>query len=433
MRKKDIFCLCFQNLMRHKSRAILTVLGVVVGCCSIIIMVSLGLGMQKAQEQMLADMGDLTMITVNPASGGGSRAIKLDDRAVKKIEQLPGVTMTVPKLSLSGYTMKVYAGEGKRYVTDFMSVMGIEAKSMEKMGYQLLEGSYPGDNEEGALVGQYFAYSFQDTMRPEGSNTVNLYSMYNDDGTAGEPPKAYFQDLKEEITIEVLDNNKNVVASLKVKPTGRLKEDFVKGEETYQGMILTGKQLEAFQQEILQKSGAAAPKKEYAMVSVKAESLEQVGEIEKAIQAMGFRTFSMESIREPMKKEARQKQLMLGGLGAISLLVAAIGIMNTMIMSITERKREIGIMKAIGCFVEDIRVLFLLEAGCIGLMGGIIGILISVTASIIMNQVSGSTISVIPLWLMGGALLFSVFIGVGSGYYPANKAVKVSALEAMKQ
>ena len=121
-----------------------------------------------------------------------------------------------------------------------------------------------------------------------------------------------------------------------------------------------------------------------------------------------------------------------------------------MIMSISERTREIGIMKALGCYVKDVRAIFLMEAGCIGLIGGVLGIVISEIISIAMNLLQGgaqitgfqealqklrdvgSRISVIPPWLLVFALIFSVFIGVGSGYYPANKAVRISALEAIK-
>jgi ABC-type antimicrobial peptide transport system permease subunit len=141
---------------------------------------------------------------------------------------------------------------------------------------------------------------------------------------------------------------------------------------------------------------------------------------------------------------------MLGGLGAISLFVAALGITNTMIMSISERTREIGIMKSLGCYVRDIRVMFLTEAGAIGLLGGLVGCVLSFLISVVINlfglgglspgnllaAAAGgegvSRISIIPVWLLGFAVVFSVVIGVGSGYYPANKAVKIPALEAIK-
>ena len=146
---------------------------------------------------------------------------------------------------------------------------------------------------------------------------------------------------------------------------------------------------------------------------------------------------------------------MLGGLGAISLFVAAIGITNTMIMSISERTREIGIMKALGCYVRDIRLLFLMESGTIGLLGGIIGLIFSllisvginlfamgaigeggITAQTLLQALIGgeevSRVSAISPGLMMFAIVFSVFVGLASGYYPANKAVKIPALEAIK-
>ncbi len=186
-------------------------------------------------------------------------------------------------------------------------------------------------------------------------------------------------------------------------------------------------------------------------MSVKATDINTVGDVESEIKAMGYNTYSMASMREEMQKSARQMQLMLGGLGAISLFVAAIGITNTMIMSISERTKEIGIMKSLGCYVRDIRALFLMEAGTIGLLGGIVGSVFSFLISWGINIVSigmgftkeallqaifggegVSRISVIPVWLVAFAIVFSIFIGLASGYYPANKAVKISALEAIK-
>ena len=111
-------------------------------------------------------------------------------------------------------------------------------------------------------------------------------------------------------------------------------------------------------------------KSSYDNVSVKAESVEYVAEVEEAIQALGFAdTYSMESIRKPLEQQMSTIQMILGGLGAISLLVAALGITNTMIMSIYERTREIGVMKVLGCVVGNIRTMFLVEAGTIGFMG----------------------------------------------------------------
>ncbi len=119
--------------------------------------------------------------------------------------------------------------------------------------------------------------------------------------------------------------------------------------------------LQSLQKEIAKISGKKVSK-EYTQVIIQVDDIGHVAQVEETLQGMGYQTSSMESIRKPMEKEARQKQLMFGGLGAISLLVAAIGIANTMIMSITERTKEIGIMKSLGCYVKDIRREFLLEA-----------------------------------------------------------------------
>ena len=213
--------------------------------------------------------------------------------------------------------------------------------------------------------------------------------------------------------------------------------------------------IDAVKDLISKAKGTPNVKLNYSQVLVKAADMSRVSEIESSIKSMGYYTYSMESMRESMEKSARQVQLMLGGLGAISLFVAAIGITNTMIMSISERTREIGIMKALGCYVRDIRMLFLMEAGAIGLLGGIIGLIFSllisvginlfamgamggggITAQTILQALIGgeevSRVSAISPGLMLFAIVFSVFVGLVSGYYPANKAVKIPALEAIK-
>ena len=186
----------------------------------------------------------------------------------------------------------------------------------------------------------------------------------------------------------------------------------------------------------------------YNEVHVIVNNISDVEETEKEIRRLGFRTSSMDSIRKPMEQEMQQKQMLLGCVGAVALFVAALGIANTMIMSITERIREIGVMKALGCYLADIRKMFLFEAGCIGLIGGTIGIGISFLISMIMNMAgtgamfgndydylidtSTMDMSVIPWWLALFAVVFSIFIGVAAGLYPAEKAVRIPALEAIK-
>ena len=445
MNRNDLFRMCRQNLLRRKSRTFLTVLGVIIGCCSIVVMASIGIGMKEAQERLLSQLGDLTIITVTPPQGGRGKQ-KLDDSFLTQARRLDGVRAVTPKLTLDGVSTTLSTGVNNRFQADWSTICAYDLAQLESMGYQILEGRLPQKSGE-VLVGQYFAYNFKDTLRPDGFNTIDRYSGEPDEnGNYPPPPDPYFQPLTQNLTISAETDTASYPFSYKI--VGVLKEDNSKGYETSEGVIMSLSDLQAITAKV--QKGGSTKKPEYGSVLVKTAGLAAVAPVENTIKTLGYPTESMESIRKPMEEEARQKQMMLGGLGAISLFVAALGIANTMMMSISERTREIGIMKSLGCYISDVRTLFLLEAGAIGLIGGLIGCLISFLASTAINFFSLGTpamenllpaivggegvnrISVIPLWLYAFAILFSILIGVGSGYYPANKAVKIPALEAIR-
>ena len=137
-------------------------------------------------------------------------------------------------------------------------------------------------------------------------------------------------------------------------------------------------------------------------------------------------------------------QIVLGAIGGVAMLVSAINIANTMVMSIYERTKEIGIMKVMGCGVQDIKRQFLLESGLLGLCGGVVGIALSYLVSYLLNKYgadflgsflgtgASGVFSVIPLWLPFAAAAFSILVGVISGYFPARRATRIRAIEAMK-
>ncbi len=444
MLKHDLFHLCLQNLLRKRSRTFLTVLGVVIGGCSIVIMVSLGIGMKEAQDKLLAQLGDLTIITVTAPQGGRGK-LKLDDKLVQRLKALEGVEAVTPRQSLEADSVRLKAGAGGRYVADWVPIAGLDAAGMEAMGYKLERGDGIARAGE-AVVGQYIAYNFRDTLRPEGADTVDRWGAgWDDNGQPLPPPDPYFDPLKEPLVLELEQGGKKTTLTLKA--VGMAKEDYSKGVETGEGLLLDLRDVRALAEKLGAVKKGASP---YGSILVKVRDLDRVSGLERQIRAMGCATESMESIRGPMEKEARQKQMMLGGLGAISLVVAAIGITNTMIMSISERTREIGIMKALGCFVRDIRALFLAEAGVIGLLGGLVSCAVSLATGLVVNLVALGGLSpdnlrlaalggegparvcVTPPWLLLFAVAFSVLIGLGSGYYPAAKAVRIPALEAIK-
>ena len=171
--------------------------------------------------------------------------------------------------------------------------------------------------------------------------------------------------------------------------------------------------------------------------------MKNVQEVQKQIKEMGYEAYSLNDELESMKKQAAVIQAVLGGIGAVSLLVAAIGITNTMVMSIYERTKEIGVMKVIGASLKDIKRLFLFESALIGLTGGVFGVGFSYLISFLINKFSGqfgqaigaygaTKISIIPIWLIFAAMAFSALIGIMSGYFPARRAMNLSALEAIR-
>ncbi len=187
--------------------------------------------------------------------------------------------------------------------------------------------------------------------------------------------------------------------------------------------------------------------KTYEQALVYVTDINDSAKISKDLRDQGYQTSSPSDWLESMKETAKMIQGILGGIGGISLLVAALGIANTMMMSIYERTKEIGVMKVIGANLRDIRKMFLLEAGLIGFIGGAVGLVFSFIVSLLMNTVLkdiismalgsigggyGSTISRIPLWLAAAAVIFATAIGVMAGYYPAKRAMNLSALESLR-
>ncbi len=168
--------------------------------------------------------------------------------------------------------------------------------------------------------------------------------------------------------------------------------------------------------------------------------MENVEAVSDAIRAMGYNVSSNIEYIDSMKKQFAMVQAVLGGIGAVSLFVAAIGIANTMMMSIYERMKEIGVMKVIGCSLGNIRQMFLLEAAFIGLGGGVIGNVLSFLMSAAINALvkgkeMGMTtgqISYIPLWLVLVSLGFAMLVGTAAGYFPARRAMKLSPLAAIR-
>lgn len=483
MKFSDMLRMSLGNLYRRKVRSILTILGVVIGTASIVVMMSLGIGINYAFIEQLKSSGGLTLINVDnygsgmadaAVAGGGSEKkteeLKLDDAAIAQIAALPNVSMATPIL-----TQDVFV-RYDRYES-YLQLQGITLEAMHALQLPIKEGVLPGPGEPLKLVvGGQIHKSFynpsaspkeqeemwSDPTKPDidfmGRNLIGVYDMQaysNAQSGQGAMPKKYLipsacvleategaSDFSVYVDIEALRTLQNKLQKAKPNPSPTPPDEG--GEASNVVTSSLAKDLP-----VKEPAATSKAKATYDMAMVQVRDMKYVKETMEAIRAMGFGANSNIEYIETMQQQSKQMQALLGGIGAVSLLVAAIGIANTMMMSIFERTREIGIMKVLGCALRNIRDMFLLEAAAIGLVGGILGVGLSYGLSAAINHFLGgrltgansmsvvtapgaNTVSVIPLWLALSALAFATLVGMASGFYPAIRATRLSPLAAIR-
>jgi len=448
MNFSDLISMCARNLWRRKVRTLLTVFGVVIGTCSIIVMVSLGIGIGEYNMQWINQMGDLTIITVYPDwSSDTKNQVKLNDEAIKSIKAIENVKVATPFMNLDSWSMPLGAKDRYKYQG---SIVGVDLDALEAFGYTAAQGRLfnGSDPENVAVFGAQAAYQFMDTKRKR-NNYVDATRDAN-----GKVKDPFVKPMKDDFEFYLTDQNsttnndgtklperKSTLDALKVvgvlDPGESSNYQFDMSYTIYVDIDYAMK----LQAEYNKLNGTRTTEKTYDQVYVKAADIDTVEKVETDIQALGFQTSSMASMRKEMSQQMQTIQLVLGGIGGISMIVAALSITNTMVMSIYERTREIGVMKVLGCKLGNIRAMFLGEAAMIGLIGGLVGVGLSFGISALLNVVlsgamaadyGGSALSIIPFWLVLVGMAFATGVGLVAGVAPANRAVKISAIEAIR-
>ena len=450
MRIGDLLLMSVSSLWKRKVRTVLTVLGVVIGTASIVVMVSLGLGLNRSTMQDIEENGGLTSIQVWESDNYDTETSekdrkRLDDELVKTIEANPHVEMVSPVLSIS-VLAKCGAYENN------LDIRGISGAALERMKFPLASGEIPLSEDTLAfLYGNQVLAGFMNSRTGSGywlDGTVpdidlqndaifviyDMDSYYSSQGnqgvpgggtTAVKPPKKYIAQCA-----GVIDGGLDTYKSYSWNVYCNIVPLEAQLKRMFKGKVIPGQPTTA----------SGKPYKEifYNEIYVEVDDMEYVSEVQKWITDMGYQTSSNTEWVDSTKKQYGYIQAVLGGIGAVSLIVAAIGITNTMMMSIYERTKEIGVMKVIGCDMRDIRSLFLLEAGFIGLIGGLAGIAFSFLISLVINRIVAGmgmemTLSYIPAWLAASSVVFAVFVGMASGFFPALRAMRLSPLAAIRR
>ena len=464
MKISDEISLSARNLLRRKGRTALTLVGVVIGTCMVVLMISLGIAQTKTNEEMLQSWGDLTQVQIygyGMMMGSDGKPLYLDDAAIANIKQIPHVAAATPYAQANNLEGEITAGRNGRYTSDIYNLIGIDPTALEPMGFALQSGSWPTNTPASekatklqVLVGSSTGYNFQDSRKSSNSPKRYRYEGQTDANGKELPPFVDIDKDKMTLTIKTGEGSTEKSRSWELEIVGVLEPDGAKGYWTQSGIVLRIQDMKMLQKLYNDMTKTKEESKSYDQVYVKVDDLSNVTDVETAIHDLGFtNTYSMNQQREEMQKQVMKSQMIFGGIAAVSLLVAAINIINTMTMAIYERTREIGVMKVLGCELGNIRTMFLLESSTIGFIGGLIGLGISLIASFVLNNLStlgqgldlsglmgggyymgggGGTISIIPPWLMLAALVFATLVGLVAGILPANKAVKISALEAIR-
>ncbi|MBA7590791.1 ABC transporter permease YtrF [subsurface metagenome] len=180
----------------------------------------------------------------------------------------------------------------------------------------------------------------------------------------------------------------------------------------------------------------------YSSIYVRVDGMEELNKVREKIEAMGVGVFAIADRLQEIKRGFLIMDSLLGAIGTVALIIAALGIINTMLMSILERTREIGIMKAVGGSENEIKFIFFIEAACIGLVGAIFGLLLGWVVTRIANQVMNTVVLpadqgpidlfYFPVWLILGAIAFSIVISLAAGLYPAVRAARIDPVRALR-
>ena len=467
MKTYDLSELALRNLRESSLRNSLTTIGISVGVASLVAMLSLGIGLQKLATRHLAKSGlfDTVVVTSrrdlrgfnredqrSTASAAESRT--LDEPARQEIERLPDVLEAYPDIRFitelryqdkPHLTMVSGIPDSARSNDAFTGVPGSffssetapEVILQNSFALELLGKTPPPGHEDDIpvgdlakpLLGQELTMRYaQRVSAPESAENTPAKSGASDES---ESDAAYSVISREQ--------------RLKIVGISDLDPDSMRGAARARVFLplKLAQELRVMQPSDVRDSMRGFSKQpSYSTVSVRVKNPKNVEAVEQAIKKLGFNTFSILDATRSLRQFFAVLDLFLGIFGSLALAVASIGIVNTLVMAILERRREIGIMKAIGASDSDVKKLFFAEAGAMGLLGGVVGVMLGWAIGHVINlwtniylkrqALPPETFWSVPWWLVGAAIVFAFIVSLVSGLYPAARAARLDPVQALR-
>jgi putative ABC transport system permease protein len=465
MKSRDLGELALRNLREALLRNSLTTLGIAVGVASLVAMLSLGVGLQELATKRLSNSGLFDTVIVMSKSGlrgfgrpsepprraaGGSEQSNgqdhaprvsppLDDVARETMQKLPNVVEVYPQIRFP--TEVRFAG--KPYAT---MVAGIPESAQGNGAFDGINGRFfSGGNADEAILQIEFAkdlsdeppsligkdlvlrYAERQALGPRAGTSASSGAEDSDNGSGG-------------FSVVPREKNLRIVGIVDTEPaagfggigSGRVLIPLTVAE------TLRAAQLNDLRDVVRGANG----KTTYASLTVRAKSPSQVEPIESAIKDMGFSTFSLLDATRNLRMFFTIFDSLLGIFGSLALAVATLGIINTLVMAILERRREIGVLKALGAADRDVKQLFFAEAGVMGLMGGIFGVgmgwligrAVTWGTNVYLHRqnLPPAHVFSVPVWLIFGGIAFSIVVSLVAGLYPASRAARLNPVEALR-
>lgn len=474
MKTGDLVELAARNLRESVLRNSLTTVGISVGVASLVAMLSLGIGLQHLAASRLAKSGlfDSIYVTSGRRMQGpnGRRENRkgppppLDEPARAKMAQLTGVAEAYPDIRFpaelrtssntepapapqSGNNKGAPASGEAGNSREYQLISGLPMSARQLESFDNLKGKYFSAPDAPEIILQTDeAKSLSD--KPDeliGKQIILRYAsrrlMQDDDANA----KAASQyGAASELSVYAVTPNEaklTVVGVVESKADAGIRGAGSAGAYIPVDLALKLAPMQATQVRLAGDRDPLA--NSYMAVIVRANRSSQVENIENQIKQLGYNTFSLLDATRNLRKFFAILDLFLGIFGSLALAVACLGIINTLVMSILERRREIGIMKAIGASDGDVQKLFFAEAGAMGIFGGSLGVLLGWIMGRIINagtriymqrqqQFTPDDVWLVPLWLVFGAIGFSIVVSLLAGLYPAARAARLDPVQALR-